>query len=115
MVSGLASYQHEKTVKRALRFAVNFEMQFRLSGDREWRKGRLRNISTTGLLFESQSRLDLDAVITVSIDLPGTGQAGVGLRVLGTSKVVRVVRQEAESEFLIGGKFLQSRLVRQQR
>ena len=113
MLSGSANCQNEKIVKRARRFSLNGEMRFRLPGDKEWRQGKLQNMSMTGLLFRSQSRLEPGSQVNVSIDIPGTGRAGTGLRALGTSTVIRVVGRETEPDFLIAGRFTKSQIARQ--
>ena len=55
---------------RAQRFPLNFPLQFRSSGMLQWQKGRIVNISRTGILFQSDEMLPTNSALDIRISLP---------------------------------------------
>ncbi len=67
------------------RIALDKVVQFRPPDETEWRVGRTRNLSRSGLLFSSPAYLSVGSVVEVrlvdtdgKISLPGPGQRCVG-------------------------------------
>ena len=77
------------TFARAQRFPIHASMQYRIHGDRDWNAGTVENISSTGLLFHGERRLEINSTIEVSVSLVGILSNGHGGRIVGRGKVIR--------------------------
>jgi len=76
------------------RFAIDKVVQFRVPGETEWRFGRTRNLSRSGLLFSGNARLEVGSLVEIRlIDANGDAQ----LRVAGRRCIGRVVRRDLMS------------------
>ena len=75
---------------RAQRFPIHATMQYRIQGDRDWNSGTVENISSSGLLFHGDRKLEISSVIEISVSLMGILSNGHGGRIAGRGKVVRV-------------------------
>lgn len=76
------------------RFAIDKVVQFRVPGDTEWRFGRTRNLSRSGLLFSCNAHLEVGALVEIRL-LDGDGDPHQ--RVSGPRCVGRVVRRDLMS------------------
>jgi len=77
---------------RAPRFAVHVSLRFRSAGAVHWRKGRIENISRTGVLFWTDHLLAVDTPLEMSFVLPvGDTKPGIVCR----GRVVRTVMPAA--------------------
>ncbi len=66
---------------RAPRFEIHAPLRYRPSGKMGWSKGRMENISRSGVLFRAEQLVDVDAQVEMSFVLPveivGEGAAEV--------------------------------------
>ncbi len=88
------------------RFEMDQPVQFRLSSDSEWRSGRTRNVSRSGMLFSSDLCPEVGSAIEVRLlqaDEEGT------IRLIGPSCLAIVVRRVLKNgpgdSHLIGVRF----------
>ena len=58
-------------VARASRFAVRIEIRYRTATDRQWRSGHVRNVSRSGVLFETADEVPLETDLELELVLPG--------------------------------------------
>ena len=80
---------------RATRFMTTLPALYRRSGDQGWKRGVTKDVSDTGVLFESGEQLPVESIIELTFHLPeqlGNLPAGQ-LTCLG-----KVVRHRAASE-----------------
>lgn len=80
---------------RASRYNVNIPVRYRPFGDLGWTETKTINISCSGVLFEVDEPLELDAPVELSFDVPveigGTGDEELTCR----GQVVRTIMPPA--------------------
>ena len=87
-------------IPRAPRFTMQLPLQYRLSGESEWRRGTTENISRSGVLFRADQPLEPNASVEFSVELP-TGIFGLAATaILCRGEVVRTVEAEDVSPTL---------------
>ena len=85
-----------KDSERAVRFDLPLPLRYRSIGDKDWRDGRIENISRTGMLFSTEDLLDIRTRIEMRFVLPvGTFSPAVLCR----GHVVRSVRASGPEAF----------------
>lgn len=101
-------------IPRARRYGISTTILYRIRGENTWRKGMLKNISTSGLLIAADKPLNegtnIEMRFTLPVELQGKHAADVSCRGY-------VVRSESETtpegEVNIAAKISYSRLIRQ--
>ncbi len=80
----------EKT-ERATRFVISMPLRYRMPGETAWHRGKVENISRTGVLFSAEELMDVASPVEMTFQLPveigGPGAA----QVLCVGNVVRTV------------------------
>ena len=94
---------------RANRFPLTLPVRYRVRGDKGWSYGITRNISSSGLLFQSGRTVSRDAAMDIEVVLPGDEDATV--RVVSRGAVKRIA-SSAKSDQLIAATLDASELVR---
>jgi hypothetical protein len=70
-VLGVIALEHGmEHISRATRFPIRLPLYYRCNGLASWRRGRSLNISRTGILFEAEEDLPMQAAAEVRIELP---------------------------------------------
>jgi hypothetical protein len=59
-------------VDRAHRHALQIPLRYRLRGEQEWSPGETVNLSETGVLFSSESMLELNDRLEITFQTSGT-------------------------------------------
>jgi hypothetical protein len=82
---------HVTEQRKSKRFEMPLPIEIQRAGaQRIGRPGRIRNISSGGVLFTSDVNLELGGIIEYTVDLPPSPGGNVSLRCLG--KVLRLER-----------------------
>jgi hypothetical protein len=89
-MSRWASDTKEKA-ERAPRYAISMALSYRRPGETVWHKGKVENISRTGVLFRVEELMDPGALIEMTFQLPVEIGGESGARVLCVGNVVRTV------------------------
>lgn len=55
---------------RATRFMTALPALYRRSGEQDWKRGRTKDISDTGVLFEAGEPLPIESIIEMTFHLP---------------------------------------------
>ena len=74
---------------RSVRFAIQAPLTFRIKGEKTWQSGMTRNISNTGLLFETTRRLRPGLQMDLTLTLPVKVHGEDGARMTCHGVVVR--------------------------
>lgn len=90
--------EHLADRPRATRYEMSARLVFRSVGDEEWRRGRTRNISRSGVLFQTAvPALPVATRIEFILVLPDAGPSG-GSRVQCGGQVVRHGSRAADGD-----------------
>jgi PilZ domain-containing protein len=90
------------SMPRKHRFPVNWPLQYRRVDESEWRRGRIINMSISGVLFEAAEPLSADEAVELSIMFQAPGRQ-ISSSVVSTSGYV--VRTESKIPAVIAVKF----------
>jgi hypothetical protein len=82
----------EAGISRAPRYVVEFALEYRLKGEREWLRGHSHNVSRSGILFSASSSVPPDREILIRLPLPL--ESGV---IICNAKTVRTDQQQGTS------------------
>jgi len=74
-------------VERAQRHALQIPLRYRLEGEKEWSLGETINLSESGILFSSESMLEVDARLEITFQTSGTPLLS------SSTRLARVVRR----------------------
>ena len=74
-------------VERAQRHALQIPLRYRLEGEQEWSLGETINLSESGILFSSESMLEVDARLEITFQTSGTPLLS------SSTRLARVVRR----------------------
>ncbi|HKD15812.1 MAG TPA: PilZ domain-containing protein [Candidatus Angelobacter sp.] len=74
-------------VDRAQRHALQIPLRYRLEGEKEWSLGETINLSESGILFSSESMLEVDARLEITFQTSGTPLLS------SSTRLARVVRR----------------------
>jgi hypothetical protein len=77
--------------ERATRFAIPMALSYREPGETAWHKGKVENISRTGVLFTGEGLVDAGTLIEMTFQLPVEVGGRGGAQVLCVGNVVRTV------------------------
>ena len=81
---------------RARRFNLQLPLRYRPLGEKSWRPGTTENISRSGLLFQAEELLHLNAQLEISLVLPPEIAGLPATEVICRGEIVRSV--EASSQ-----------------
>jgi hypothetical protein len=85
---------------RATRFAIPMSLRYRRPGEKGWRRGKVENVSRTGILFSARLLMDPGTPVEIIFQLPveaaGPGAAKIRCR----GDVVRTVLPPSASPTL---------------
>jgi hypothetical protein len=76
--------------RRSQRFPIKMSLRFRVSGEGEWRQGRIVNISASGVFFRCQKSADRGTRLEMNFVLPNSAVKESGLEVACKGEVVRL-------------------------
>jgi PAS domain S-box-containing protein len=83
-------------VPRAPRFSMQLPVQYRLTGETQWRHGTTENISRSGVLFRADQPLEPNVCLEFSVELPTDVFGMAATRILCRGEVVRQVDAAGE-------------------
>jgi len=81
---------------RARRFNLQLPLRYRPLGEKSWRPGTTENISRSGLLFQAQELLHLNAQVEISLVLPAEIAGLAATEVICRGEVVRSVGAQGQ-------------------
>lgn len=76
--------------RRSQRFPIKMSLRFRVSGEGEWRHGRIVNISASGVFFRCQQSADRGTRVEMNFVLQSSPVKESGLEVACKGEVVRL-------------------------
>ncbi len=101
-------------VTRAQRYEIDTIVRYRIRGEKEWREGAMKNISTSGVLLHAANSLPLDTVIEMRFSLPVRLNGENAAEVLCRGSVVRSAKCEGPGvDVLVAARIYHSRFLRQ--
>ena len=68
---GCAASQSRPWVERAERHALQIPLRYRVRGEQEWSAGQTVNLSETGVLFASDSLLEINTRLEITFQTSG--------------------------------------------
>ena len=66
-----AAPQSRPWVERAQRHALQIPLRYRIRGEQEWSPGETLNLSETGVLFSSESLLEINTKLEITFQTSG--------------------------------------------
>jgi len=108
--------QEERMLVRAQRFPIHAALFYRTLGERDWYSGTVENISSSGVMFHGEHRLEIGSVIEVHISLSGVIASQRAGRIAGRGRIVRLLQCESDSSCtLMAAALTSSRILRSER
>lgn len=90
-------------VERAERHALQIPLRYRLEGQQEWSPGETVNLSESGILFSSESLLEINDRLEITFQTSGTPLLSSSTRL---ARVVRrVLNNWPETRLAFGARF----------
>ena len=83
----LETCEAQMWVERAQRHALQIPLRYRLEGEKEWSLGETINLSESGILFSSESMLEVDARLEITFQTSGVPLLS------SSTRLARVVRR----------------------
>lgn len=97
--------------RRSQRFPIKMPLHIRVSGEGEWRQGRMVNVSSAGVFFRCQFSADRGTRVDINFILVTSRTKTSGLEVACKGEVVRLEDMDgAEDQRSIAVKFSDYRL-----
>lgn len=90
-------------VERAERHALQIPLRYRLEGQEDWSLGETVNLSESGILFSSESLLELDMRLEITFQTSGTPMLSSSTRV--AQVVRRTLSNWPETRPTVGARF----------
>lgn len=90
-------------IERAERHPLQIPMRYRLEGQENWLKGETHNLSESGILFSSESLLEVDARLEITFQTSGKPLLSSSTRLAHV--VRRVLSNWPETRPTVGAKF----------
>jgi hypothetical protein len=100
--SGEAS-KPRKWVERAERHALQIPLRYRLEGQQEWSPGEAVNLSESGILFSTESMLEISTRLEITFQSSGTPLLSSSTRL--AQVVRRVLNNWPETRPAFGARF----------
>jgi hypothetical protein len=92
---------------RALGFAIQTALRYRVRGERHWHDGMTETISNASILFRGEKMIEQGAQVELTFSLPVKLPAGAGAKVM-----CRGVTEISEYASMISVRFTRLRLLR---
>lgn len=90
-------------VERAERHALQIPLRYRIEGEKDWFPGETVNLSESGILFSSESMLEIDARLEITFQTSGAPLLSSSTRL---ARVVRrILSNWPETRPVIGARF----------
>lgn len=99
-----------KNGNRARRFVMQVPLRYRVTGEKSWRRGETDNISSSGVLFRGDHLVTLNALVEMSLAMPGLSSDGV-VEMVCRGVIVRVV-SHADGPLRVAARILHCRWIR---
>jgi hypothetical protein len=87
-------------VDRAPRFSIPMSMRYRRRGDKAWRRGKVENVSRTGVLFSARLWMEPGAPVEMKLHLADAVGVPSAAQVFCKGNVVRTVPPSSISQKL---------------
>lgn len=101
--SSAGADQSREWVERAQRRALQIPLRYRIEGQEEWSKGETLNLSETGILFSSESLLEIDTRLEITFQTTGVPLLSSSTRL---ARVVRrILNNWPETRPAVGARF----------
>jgi PilZ domain len=101
-------------ISRAQRYEINTMLLYRIGGEKEWREGLMKNISTSGILLHAADSLPRDTFIEMKFALPIHLKGENAAEVLCRGSVVRSSHcEETGLAAMVAARISHSRFLRQ--
>lgn len=95
--------QPRERVPRAERRALQIPLRYRIEGQEDWSKGETLNLSESGILFSSESPLEIDTRLEITFQTTGVPLLSSSTRL---ARVVRrVLNNWPETRPAVGARF----------
>lgn len=111
-VADLPSNNGTKNISRAQRFSIQVPLRYRVGGESVWWKGMTQNISSSGLLFEGERRLESNIAIEMNLILPAVTSEGGGEIICHGAIVRTLLPEDGDQPAALAAKILRYRLAR---
>ena len=98
-----SSSKPRKWVERAQRHALQIPLRYRLEGQQDWTRGEAVNLSESGILFSTESLLEIDTRIEITFQSSGTPMLSSSTRL--AQIVRRVLNNWPETRPAFGARF----------
>jgi hypothetical protein len=92
-----------KWIERAERHALPIPLRYRIEGQQEWSPGEAINLSESGILFSSESMLEIDTRLEITFQSSGPPLLSSSTRL--AQVVRRVLNNWPETRPSIGARF----------
>lgn len=99
--------QHRERVDRAERQALCIPLRYRIEGHKDWLKGETLNLSESGILFSSESVLEIDTRLEITFQTAGTPMLRSSTRL--AQVVRRILNNWPETRPTIAARFERAR------
>jgi hypothetical protein len=98
-----ATGEARERVERAERHALQIPLRYRIEGQQDWSKGETLNLSESGILFSSESLLEVDTRLEITFQTSGVPLLSSSTRL---ARVVRrILSNWPETRPAVGAKF----------
>ena len=85
---------------RATRFAIPMSLRYRRRGDKSWRRGKVENVSRSGVLFSARLWMEPGSPVEMRLHLADATSVPDAARIFCKGNVVRAVQPSATSQTL---------------
>ena len=85
---------------RATRFAIPMSLRYRRRGDKSWRRGKVENVSRSGVLFSARLWMEPGAPVEMKLHLADAAGVPSAAQVFCKGNVVRAVTPSSISQKL---------------
>jgi hypothetical protein len=92
-----AQGRYQSSLARAQRFQLHLPLKYRRLDEEKWHRGETKNISRSGLLFQSEDVLQPNVILEINLVLPAEIAGLSPTEVVCRGEVVRTV-QPAQGE-----------------
>lgn len=100
------------TKTRAQRFVLQMPLRYRVTGETKWRQGRTENISSTGVLFRTETFVQLNCPMEMRLVVPSVSTEGP-VEMVCQCMIVRCVSAKGVDEpAVLAARILHFRMVR---
>jgi hypothetical protein len=94
-----ASQQRATLKSRPQRFPIQTSLRFREKGEAEWSEGTTVNISRTGVLFQTDEKMEPETILEIQIVFPASMTAGAAAHIISWGPVTRTEAPRVAAAF----------------